>query len=153
MSKYQATPMESPDYTFDFNDYSMPSSDRSTGFIDGRVSYADLGTWRASRPFDQHSVSVDPSFVNAGASDFHLKTGSLCKAAGKSGEDLGAYPRGNDGTVIGQSPATGVSIRNRATHPKDPLAEPARGYIANGRVMDPNRRSLENGQLRSPMRW
>jgi len=103
INKYQAEPMRPSQYSFDYNDYSMPVSDRSAWFIDGRESFNGLSAWSAARPsFDVHSISVDPKFVNANDSDFHLASGSLCKGKGKNGEDLGAYPRGDDGTVIGR---------------------------------------------------
>jgi|GEM_PF-3759814 len=103
MNKYQAVPMKPSQYSFDNNNYKMPDSDRSAWFIDGRESFNGLSAWSTARPaFDLHSISVDPLFVNSSGSDFHLKSGSLCKGKGKNGEDLGAYPRGDDGTVIGR---------------------------------------------------
>lgn len=151
MSKYQSTPMETPDYSFDFNDYSMPASDRSTAFIDGRVGYADLGAWRTARPFDAHSFSSAPFFVNASASDFHLQTASPCKGVGKSGEDLGAYPRGNDGTVIGQSPASSVSIRTRSSPRGERFPKSSSAYLANGRTTKTAGARLANDAVVAPI--
>lgn len=111
VNKYQAVPMEPSLYAFDFNDYKMPDSDRSAWFIDGRESFDGLSAWSTARPaFDIHSLAVDPLFVNAVNSDFHLQPGSMCKRAGKTGEDMGAYPHGDDGTVIGRRTGLAAAV-------------------------------------------
>ena len=95
-------PMNPSLYSIDYDDYSMPTDDRSRWFFDGGESFNGLSTWTAGRPsFDAHSVSANPLFSSVADSNFHLQAGSPCKGKGKAGEDLGAYPRGNDGTVIG----------------------------------------------------
>jgi len=117
VNRYQSTPMDSGEYRFDHNDYKMPQADRSAWFVDGGKSFNGLAAWTAARPtFDVHSLSVDPLFVSVTDSDFHLAASSPCKGKGLHGEDLGAYPRGNDGTVIGRRTggSLGVHRANRS---------------------------------------
>jgi hypothetical protein len=134
MNKYQAVPMKPSQYSFDHNDYKMPDSDRSAWFIDGRESFNGLSAWTTARPsFDLHSLSVDPKFVSVGDSDFHLAGASPCRGKGKNGEDLGAYPRGSDGTVIGRRAnwaSAEVAVRRRL-----PVAKVAKSdlYRVDGR--------------------
>lgn len=77
------------------------------------ATYMGLGSWQGSMEGggtgpDLHSVSEDPLFVDPGNGDFHLRPGSPCKGAGEGGRDLGAYPKGEDGSVVGfKSPPRG----------------------------------------------
>ena len=41
-------------------------------------------------------------FVDVSQGDYHLEASSPGKGAGQNGEDLGAYPRGQDCTIIGR---------------------------------------------------
>ncbi|MBK9579585.1 MAG: right-handed parallel beta-helix repeat-containing protein [Fibrobacteres bacterium] len=151
VGKYATERMEPTDYSFDYNNYSMPSNDRSTPFIDGRVSYPDLAAWRTARaPFDAHSIAADPLFVNQAARDFHLAASSPCKGAGKNGEDLGAYPRGDDGTVIGILPGAGTSIRRAASGGHGNRIPSENGYFANGRAAERPANRLGNGSVVAP---
>jgi hypothetical protein len=103
MNKYGGDPIRATDYLMDWNCLSIPKEDTSIWFIDAKVRANGLAAWSAAHPpFEQHSISADPGFVDAATGDFHLKAGSPCKNKGRNGEDLGAYPRGDDGTVIGR---------------------------------------------------
>lgn len=64
------------------------------------------GCWRNNHAtYEDNSFISNPNFVSLtdGAEDFHLQGGSVAIDAGRNGggEDIGAYPRGNDGTIIG----------------------------------------------------
>lgn len=103
LNKYQKVRTDSVEYVLDHNAWWMPANDRSSPFVDGGMGFASLSEWTKGRaPFDAHSLSIDPLFRNADSGDLHLGPGSPCKGKGRDGEDLGAYPRGDDGTVIGR---------------------------------------------------
>lgn len=152
VNKYQTERMEPTDYSFDHNDYSMPANDRSTAFIDARVSYADLAAWQKARaPFDAHSMSKDPKFLHPKSRDFHLGADSPCKGAGKNGEDLGAYPRGDDGTVIGIMPSSPTSLRSRPGGKfGSTIGQTATDRLVNGRLVPSRTRSLTKGEVTAP---
>jgi hypothetical protein len=94
---------------------------RRNRWATGDTAYNSLALWQAGTGLDQHSISADPLFVNAAAGDFHLQAGSPCVHAAydrlglspgyaSGAPDMGAYPRGNDGTVIGILPAGAPTI-------------------------------------------
>ena len=67
-----------------------------------------LAEWQQKTPFDDHSTSTDPLFVNAEVHDFHLNPNSPCLNAGIDRQDydndgnttesinMGAYITGNE---------------------------------------------------------
>jgi hypothetical protein len=69
------------------------------------VFYSSLESWSSATGFDTHSLTSDPQFVSESTGDYHLAEGSPGEGAGLGGVDIGAYPRGDDGTVIGIDPA------------------------------------------------
>lgn len=104
MNRWKGPLIATDDYAIDYNLLQIPSTDPSDRFIVAGQRYQTLETWRAAFPgFDIHSISGDPLFVNAVGGDFHLQPTSPCKGTGRDGVDMGAYPRGNDGTRIGSS--------------------------------------------------
>lgn len=69
--------------------------------------YYSLSDWNSGTGYDANSTDSNPNFVNIGGSDpidYKLQLGSPCKSTGKNGKDMGAYPNGDDGTVIGYTP-------------------------------------------------
>lgn len=103
LNKYGSVPVDNADYVMDHNCLSIPPADTSIWFIDASLRANSLAAWTALHPpFEQHSFTTDPAFVDAANGNYHLAPISPCKGKGRSGEDLGAYPRGNDGTVIGR---------------------------------------------------
>jgi hypothetical protein len=105
LNKYGSVPVDSADYVMDYNCLSIPPTDGSIWFIDAALRASSLASWTALHPpFEQHSIITVPVFVDAANGDYHLKPGSPCLGRGRTGEDLGAYPRGNDGTIIGRLP-------------------------------------------------
>ena len=104
MNRWGSTPIATDDYSIDYNLLQIPATDPSDRFVVAGQRYLTLATWRAAFPgFDVHSISADPLFIDAVGSDFHLQPTSPCKGTGRDGVDMGAYPRGNDGTKIGSS--------------------------------------------------
>ncbi len=101
-------------------------------------SYKSLALWQQATGFDMASTTGIPGFINAVSGDFHLAVDSpvkqlgenrngLSPGAGGGKPDLGAYPRGNDGTIIG------VNSGNKPTNPDGARPEapnnlPARYY-------------------------
>lgn len=76
--------------------YFMFDSNTATS-LDSFKSYTPNG-------WDNHSIVADPHFVKAGGlnpEDYILKSDSPLKAKGNNGKDIGAFPNGNDGTIIG----------------------------------------------------
>jgi hypothetical protein len=105
MDKYGSQTIKAADYVMDYNCFSLPATDTSAWFIDAGINANSLSAWQAAMPaFEQHSLSADPEFVDVEQGDYHLKPTSPAVGQGPSGEDLGAYPRGNDCTVIGRLP-------------------------------------------------
>lgn len=112
-----------------YSDYNIFSG--AAGFIENRddasvVNHGNsLAAWVAHHgtDYDAHSITTAPTFVSTtgGSEDFHLQAGSAGEDAGRngSGEDMGAYPRGDDGTVIGPrseapaAPETVAPVRAR----------------------------------------
>ncbi len=77
-------------------------------FIENRYAstreHTGLAAWsQATHPrvYDRASREGDPVFVDAAHGDYHLAAGSPARGAGRAGEDLGAWPRGDDGTRLG----------------------------------------------------
>lgn len=67
------------DVTIDYND--LYQSSGNIGMI-ASTSYNNLGNWRNASKQDTHSISANPTFVNA--NDFHLLSTSPAVGAGKS---------------------------------------------------------------------
>lgn len=106
LNKYGSVAVSASRYLMDWNCLRVPAADTSIRFIDANVRAQTIAEWTTEHPpFEAHSLAADPLFVDAAAGDFHLQPGSPCRAAGRSGEDMGAYPRGDDGTRIGRIPA------------------------------------------------
>ncbi len=99
------TPMPPADYYLDYNCFYTPPWDTRAWFVDSGVLYSRLADWQIGRnPMDADSIAADPRVVDATAGDFHLQAGSPCIGSGRGGVDIGAYPRGDDGTIIGRIP-------------------------------------------------
>ena len=99
-------------YYIDYNCYNFPVAEKGVWFAAGKgLMYSNLQSWTMATHFDKHSIVTDPDFVFSGIMDFHLNKSSKCIGTGKNGEDIGAYPRGNDGTIIGLLPqAAGSNV-------------------------------------------
>ncbi len=105
LDKYGSQTVKTSDYVMDYNLFAIPPSDTSIWFIDANLTASSLAEWQATLPpFEQHSLSAEPLFVDASQGDYHLKASSPGKGAGQNGEDMGAYPRGDDCTIIGRMP-------------------------------------------------
>ncbi|WP_108867225.1 right-handed parallel beta-helix repeat-containing protein [Aquimarina aquimarini] len=105
-------------YNFEFNCLMIPNEDKSMWFLAGNNNYFyDITGWNTFIGFENNSISQNPKFINSTEMNFHLATDSKCIGAGKNGEDIGAYPRGNDGSVIGitNGAITPVEIPNPPT--------------------------------------
>ncbi len=142
IGKYSSTATPPTLYQFDHNLYKMPENDRSAWFIDGGKSFGTLSDWTKGRAFDAHSISADPLF--AGGMDFHLLPNSPAKGKGMDGEDLGAYPRGNDGTRIGAvGDATSVAVhRVRSRHESPASGTRTLRFRADGAAISGHRSGL-----------
>ena len=68
------------------------------------ATYGSLSTWQSATGWDGNSLETDPLFVSLGT-NFNLQAGSPARSSGKTGLDMGAYPR-RDSTVIGQRTTT-----------------------------------------------
>jgi hypothetical protein len=103
LNKYGKKPADAANYLMDWNCLSIPQEDTSTWFINASLRANGIAAWTTAHPpFEQHSISTDPGFVDPAKGDYHLTAGSPCKGKGRNGEDLGAYPHGDDGTIIGR---------------------------------------------------
>ena len=92
-------------YTFEHNCIHLAEDEKSLWIVAGNNNYFyDLASWQTASGLENNSIVDSPAFINSQEMDFQLHTDSKCKRAGKNGEDLGAYPRGSDGTVIGIMP-------------------------------------------------
>jgi parallel beta-helix repeat protein len=101
MDRWGGTEMAVANYSFSNDCYQIPTADKSAYFIDAGHIFNSLAAWQSAKPgFEASTLWDSPRFVTAG-SDYHLQVGSFCIGTGLGGVDLGAYPRGNDGTVIG----------------------------------------------------
>ena len=81
------------------------------------LSGSNFTAWKAAHTgIDVHSVASNPQFVNPGAEDFHLQSGSPGEGTGSAGADIGAYPR-RDSTVIGPDSGGGGSSSELTTPP------------------------------------
>jgi hypothetical protein len=101
---------------WDHNCIVAPGVDfRANRWATGDVTYTDYDAWRAATGLDAHSTTANPMFVSLAGGDFHLQVGSPCIHTGTNylglspgyaggPPDMGAYPRGNEGTVIGVLP-------------------------------------------------
>ena len=108
----QAADDREPDY-MDYNLYAPRGKYRENRYSDAAKSVYGLETWRSTehpRIYDTHSLEVDPKFRNPGMRDFRLGEDSPARGAGRSGEDLGAYPRGDD-TALGPAAVGGSGFR------------------------------------------
>ncbi|MCK4783653.1 MAG: right-handed parallel beta-helix repeat-containing protein [Desulfobacteraceae bacterium] len=86
----------------------------------GSNTYNSLANWKDGTGLDDNSIKSDPVFVNAAGrqpGDYKLQTGSPCRGEGKDGKDMGAYPNGDDGTIIGY---VGGGLPDVAAPPKNP---------------------------------
>lgn len=102
LDKYGSAAVDPANYTMDWNCLSIPAADTSLRFIDANVRAQTIAAWTAAHPpLEAHSLAANPLLVNAGSGDFHLQSTSPCRGTGRSGTDIGAYPRGDDGTTIG----------------------------------------------------
>jgi hypothetical protein len=134
LNKYQKVRTDSVEYVLDHNAWWMPANDRSRPFVDGGAGFASLSEWTKGRaPFDAHSLWADPLFRNADSGDLHLGPASPCKGKGRDGEDLGAYPRGDDGTVIGRLLASSSAVPRRPTRILPRLGPDSRVWRIDGR--------------------
>lgn len=142
IGKYSNTATPSTLYQFDHNLYKMPENDRSAWFIDGRTTFNTLSDWTNGRGFDAHSFSAEPLFV--GGMDFHLQSNSPAKGKGMDGEDLGAYPRGNDGTRIGAIADTAITGIRRVPGPmRARSGESANRFRADGTSVSPGAAGIQ----------
>jgi Right handed beta helix region len=115
MNKYGSTAlMTTTNYSFDYNCIQIPSADISSWFIDGNKTAKSLSSWQTISGFETHSFSVNPQFVDVSAENFHLQAPSQCVQTGKTNLDVGAYPRGNDGSIVGRFTGnTAVQFKSR----------------------------------------
>ncbi|MBN8525592.1 MAG: right-handed parallel beta-helix repeat-containing protein [Planctomycetes bacterium] len=110
LDKYGSVAVDPAYYTMDWNCLRVPAGDTSLRFVDAHVRAQTIAAWSAAHPpFEAHSIADDPQFVDAAAGDFRLQAGSPCRGAGRYGQDMGAYPRGSDATVIGRRAGGGPS--------------------------------------------
>ncbi len=90
-------------------------------YVAGEATYTSLADWKSSGKLigggnpDLHSIYQNPLFVDPENYDFRLQSGSPCKGTGKDGKDMGAYPNGDDGTVIGYTPPGSPSRPDKRT--------------------------------------
>ncbi len=82
--------------------------------------YSSLVMWRTSGELvgggnpDINSIYADPKFLNPGGNypkDYRLQADSPCRNAGKDRKDIGVWPNGDDGTIIGYAPSPPVDLR------------------------------------------
>jgi hypothetical protein len=107
------------DYNCVYSGTAYPNQFATIGY-NSAISRAD---WTAMGGTDAHSFQADPLFVNPASIDVHLQPASPCVHGGVNHDgrvdmgsytgnpDIGAYPRGNDGTVIGRLPSGTPSVR------------------------------------------
>lgn len=106
VDKYSNALLSDEHHVMDWNCLSIPADDTSPRFVNARQGFNTIAEWTAARPtFEVHSIAANPLFVNAAGGNFHLQPGSPCRGAGRNGVDMGAYPRGDDNTIIGRLPA------------------------------------------------
>lgn len=95
-----------PTYS-DYNCFAFGERFTVRDYQSNKAVYGNLETWKKSGEIlgggnpDTHSLNKDPLFVNPSARDFRLQGGSPCKGTGKGGKDMGVYPDGPEGVVIG----------------------------------------------------
>ena len=122
-----------PDY-MDHNLYALHGKFRENRYTDAARSVYGLERWRRARHpriYDTHSLEVDPLFLDPAGRDFRLHAESPARGAGRNGEDLGAYPRGDD-TVIGPTRG-GVAVALPAWGAGTPAApDPGVGVSQDG---------------------
>jgi len=86
----------------DYNLYAPNGKYRENRYTDESKTRYSLSSWRSTpHPlwYDANSFEGDPIFVDPENGDFHLAVGSPAIGAGLYGEDLGAYPLGNEESV------------------------------------------------------
>jgi len=96
-----------PEY-MDHNLYPPGATFRENRYTGAARKSRGLAAWRAGEHplrYDEHSLEVDPGFRDPAARDFRLAEDSPARGAGREGEDLGAWPRG-DATAVGLLPGT-----------------------------------------------
>jgi len=93
-------------YYIDYNCYYLDAAEKGVWFAAGKgLMYSGLQSWNTATHFDEHSIVDRPEFNCILKNDFRLVYyTSPGSKAGKNGEDIGAYPRGWDGTIIGLLP-------------------------------------------------
>ncbi len=107
LNKYGSVPVDMVNYEMDRNCLSLPTADTSWWFINATNSSRSLSHWRTLQPtLETRSINAAPLFVDATVGDYHLQDASPGRGAGVAGLDIGAYPRGDDGTIIGRIPRT-----------------------------------------------
>jgi len=103
-----------PDY-MDYNVYFGTQKFLIRVYESNTASYSSLSSWQTSRELanggtpDVHSIYANPGFVSPGGmtpDDYKLTGASLCRGAGKNGQDIGVYPLGPGQTLIGCSSIT-----------------------------------------------
>jgi len=103
LNKYGKESINPEHYFMDWNCLSIPSDDTSIRFIDAKIRSQSIQEWSiAHPPFESHSISADPLFVDPEKGDFHLRPASPCIGKGMDGVDMGAYPHGTEMAVIGR---------------------------------------------------
>jgi hypothetical protein len=70
--------------------WDTPSAVAEDGGSSGTFTYSDL-SGAAVRP-GAGNINASPRFLNAAADDFRLSFSSPCRATGKDGSDMGAFP-------------------------------------------------------------
>ncbi|MBC2695468.1 MAG: hypothetical protein HF982_09380 [Desulfobacteraceae bacterium] len=85
--------------------------------------YNNITDWQNNTGYDNNSIIANPLFVKAGGLefvDYKLKDNSPCKGTGKDGKDIGAYPNGDDGTIIGYVETGKKEVPDVVAPPENP---------------------------------
>ncbi|MFH1586815.1 MAG: right-handed parallel beta-helix repeat-containing protein [Candidatus Diapherotrites archaeon] len=82
-----------------YSNYNLYNGYTTFSQLNYQTHAATFDIWKSSRyPDDEFSIEGDPQFSD---SSYHLSSSSPAKGKGRDGEDIGAYPRGTDNTLIG----------------------------------------------------